>query len=398
MNVLVINTGSSSVKCSLLESATERALFDAHADWSLQPARLTLHRPGAATQEEPLPVTGHGAVVRHLLQVIAEREPDLIGPGAPVAAVGHRVVHGGPDFTQGVRITPDVIRRLKRLYDLAPLHNPVNVEGIEAAEQAWPKVPQVAVFDTAFHATMPPEAKTYAIPKAWTNDWGLRRYGFHGLSHQYCAGRAAEMLGRPSRGLRLVICHLGNGCSASAVRDGACQNTSMGFTPLEGLVMGTRSGSVDPGLLLYVLEHKGIDAAKLDGILNRESGLLGISGQTSDMRTIQEGAAGGDAECRLALDVFTHRLREVIGAMTASIGGVDALVFTAGVGENSAIVRREACRGLECLGLELDEAANESAKPDVDVARPTSRARILVIGTREDVSILRETVRVLADG
>jgi acetate kinase len=395
MKILVLNAGSSTVKFSLLESDGERLLFDGLADWSAQPARLEVRRPGAAPVSHPLTVEGHGQAVASILEHLTKGEPPLLASRREVAAVGHRVVHGGAVYTTSVRVTPEVKKRLAELTELAPLHVPVNLEGIGAAEAAWPGVPQVAVFDTAFHATISEAARTYAVPWSWSAHWGVRRYGFHGLSHSYCAGRAAQMMGRAPAGLRLVICHLGNGASLSAVRDGACVDTSMGFTPLEGLVMGTRSGSVDPGLLIYVLRHKGLSADGLDRALNRESGLLGVSGVSPDMRAVQEAARAGNPRARLALDVFVHRLRQTIGAMAATLGGVDGLVFTAGIGEHSAEVRAAACRGLEFLGVELDPAANEACKPDADVAAGGSRCRVLVIGTREDLEVMRETVRVL---
>lgn len=392
MKVLVLNAGSSSVKITLLESDGETVLLDGMADWSTNPARLTVRRPGAAPAESALPAEGHRAAARHLLEKLARDEADLL---AGVAAVGHRVVHGGPDFTAGVRIDENVKRRIGELSELAPLHNPVALEVIEVAEAAWPGVPHVAAFDTAFHATMPPAARTYPLPQTWTKNWGLRRYGFHGLSHSYCADRAARMLGRGSDGLRLVICHLGNGCSVTAVHNGKSVDTSMGFTPLEGLMMGTRSGSVDPGLLLYVLREKGVTPEDLDRVLNKESGLLGVSGVAADMRQVLQAAAGGNGDAKLALEVFAHRLRQVIGSMAVTLGGVDALVFTAGIGERSADVRASACEILGFLGLDLDAAANAACKPDADVAARGSRGRILVIATREDVTILREAVRVL---
>jgi acetate kinase len=310
-----------------------------------------------------------------------------------------------------VRIDETVRRTIADLAEMAPLHNPVNLEGIVAAEKAWPHVPQVAVFDTAFHATIPAEAHTYAVPYAWTAEWKLRRYGFHGLSHAYCADRAAKMLGRPltppsppsdggeggvrGAGLRLVICHLGNGCSVSAVRDGRSVDTSMGFTPLDGLVMGTRSGAVDPGLLVHVLRHKGLSADDLDRVLNRESGLLGVSGVTSDMRQLLDASRDGNERAKLAFDVFVHRLRQTIGAMAATLGGVDGLVFTAGIGENSPDVRVAAGVGLNCFGVEIDPTANATCRPDADIATPGAKCRVLVIATREDLTIVRETVRVL---
>jgi acetate kinase len=365
MKILVLNTGSSTVKFSLIESDGEQVLLDGHADWSGHPARLVIRRAGAEPAVSPLEKTGSSAAVAHILGQLGAESAD-------VAGVGHRVVHGGPVYTSSVRVTPEVKARLVRMTDLAPLHMPVNVEGIDAAEAAWPHAPQVAVFDPAFHATISEAARTYPIPYAWTHDWQLRRYGFHGLSHAYCADRAARLLGRPPAGLRLVICHLGNGCSMSAVRDGACVDTSMGFTPLEGLMMGTRSGSVDPSLLLYVLRHKGLTAEDLDRVLNRESGLLGVSGVSGDMRQVQEAADKGNARAALALDIYVHRLRKTIGAMAVTLGGMDALVFTAGVGEHAASIRAAACRGLECLGLVLDADANEKCRPDADVAAPSS--------------------------
>ncbi len=390
MNILVLNTGSSSVKFGLIASEEERVLLDGAADWTAKPAKLTLRHAGTEAVEAPLPAEGRGPAVAHVLTLLREEKR------MEVAAVGHRVVHGGSVYTSGVLVTPEVKRTLAGLSELAPLHNPVNLEGIEAAQKAWPDVPHVAVFDTAFHATLPEAARTYAVPWQWTQEWGLRRYGFHGLSHAYCSDRAAKMLGREPRGLRAIVCHLGAGCSASAVRDGVCVDTSMGFTPLDGLAMATRSGAVDPSILIHVLRHKGLTADDLERALNHESGLLGVSGVSGDMRQVHAAARGGDARARLALEVYAHRLRQTIGGFAATLGGVDALVFTAGVGEHDAEMRAAACRGLECMGLELDAAANAGAKPDADVASPRSRGRILVIATREDLTIVREVVRVLS--
>jgi acetate kinase len=392
VKILVLNAGSSTLKFSVYDTEGERVLGEGLADWSSQPARLTVRREGAAETRSELPVQHHEDAMGRVLDELLHGHAPLLGGIADLGAVGHRVVHGGERYTTAVRVTPAVKAAITELAELAPLHNPANLAGINAAEAALPNVPQVAAFDTAFHATLPPAARTYAIPWSWTTDWGLRRYGFHGLSHAYCAGRAAEMLGRPAS-LRLVICHLGNGCSASAVRDGVCVDTSMGFTPLEGLVMGTRSGSVDPGLLLYVLRHKGVSADDLDRVLNHESGLLGVSGVSSDMRQLL--AAANNERARLALDLFAHRVRQTVGAFTATLGGITALVFTAGIGEHAAPVRERVCAGLEALGLELDPAANAACRPDADVAAPGSRGRILVIATREDLMIVRDTVRVL---
>jgi acetate kinase len=395
MRILVLNAGSSSVKLNLIESDDETTLLEGMADWSARPAKLTIRRPGAAAVDSDLPVESHGQAAKHLLEKLSRNEAALL---SGVSAVGHRVVHGGPDYSTGVRIDSSVKQRIKQLCELAPLHNPVALEVIEAAESAWPNVPHVASFDTAFHTTMSAVARTYPLPEKWNDDWGLRRYGFHGLSHAYCADRAAHLLGRGSTGLRLVICHLGNGCSVCAVRDGQSVDTSMGFTPLEGLMMGTRSGTVDPGLLLYVLKQKGVTPDDLDRVLNKESGLKGISGGTGDVRAVQKQAESGDAKAVLALGIYCHRIRQTIGAMAATLGGVDALVFTAGVGEHSAIVRAAACADLGFLGLRLDAAANKTRQPDADIATADSPGRILVVATREDVTIVREAVRVLSQG
>jgi acetate kinase len=392
MKVLVLNAGSSTIKFSLLESAGEAVLLDGLADWSSRPAKLAIRRPGTRPVESTLTVEGHREAARHLLEKLAHDEADLLGG---VGAVGHRVVHGGPTYSAGVCVDAEVKRRIGELGELAPLHNPVAVEVIEAAETAWPGVPHIACFDTAFHSTLSPAARTYSLPRSWSAKWGLRRYGFHGLSNAYCADRAQRMLGRGPDGFRLINCHLGNGCSVTAVRDGKSVDTSMGFTPLEGLTMGTRSGSVDPGLLLYVLRSKGVTPDELDRVLNQESGLLGVSEIASDMRQVLESAALGNEDSSLAVNIFVHRLRQTIGAMAAVLGGVDALVFTAGIGENAAPVRAAACEGLAYLGLELDAAANAAGKPDADIAANRSPGRILIIATREDVTILREAVRVI---
>ncbi len=395
MKILVLNAGSSTLKFSLIEAETEQVLGEGLADWSSEPARLRIRRPGLPEARSELALRHHADAAGHVLRELTQGEPPLVRRLSEIDAVGHRVVHGGAIYTTGVRVTAAVKRTIGELAELAPLHNPANLEGIQAAETVLPDVPQVAVFDTAFHATLPEAARVYPVPYSWYADWGLRRFGFHGLSHAYCSARAAQLLGRPAASLKLVIAHLGNGCSMSAVRAGACVDTSMGFTPLDGLMMGTRSGSVDPGLLFDVQRRRGLSPEQLDMILNHESGLLGVSGVSGDIRQVQAAAAAGQARAQLALDVYVHRLRQTIGAMTATLGGLDALVFTAGVGENAVEIRRATCAGLEHLGLQLDAAANAACRPDADVAAPGSPGRILVIATREDLVIVRETRRVL---
>ena len=388
MKILVCNSGSSSLKFSLFEAQGEVMLAEGSIDWTTMPTRLFLRRQGHPDVREELALQEHREALARILEDLQA------GPSAPLQhlcdlhAVGHRIVHGGERYTTAVRITPEVERAIDELAELAPLHNPASLEGIRAVKHLLPRILQVAVFDTAFHANLPEAVRTYAVPWTWTQEWGLHRYGFHGFSHSYCATRAAEMLERSDS--RLVIAHLGNGASVSAVRNGICVDTSMGFTPLDGLVMGTRSGSVDPGLLLYVLRHKGLSVQELDDALNKESGLLGISGLSSDMRQIL-GASQDNPQARLALEVYVHRLLQTIAAMAASLGGVDGLVFTAGVGENAVEIRKRVCESLTYLGIELDLAANASRKPDSDVASAGSTARVLVIATREDLTIVRET-------
>jgi acetate kinase len=391
--ILVCNAGSSSLKFSLFDAEKELLLADGEIDWIRKPAQLVFRRTGQAESHQSLKLDKHGDAAARILDDLQAGSSPALDSLEDLRAVGHRVVHGGERYTCAVLITPEVKRTIEELTELAPLHNPASLAGITAVEQALPGVPQVAAFDTAFHSTLSEAARTYAVPRKWTRDWRIRRYGFHGLSHSYCAGRAAEMMGR--RNLRLVIAHLGHGASISAVRNGVCVDTSMGFTPLEGLVMGTRSGTVDPGVLVYALQRKGLDGDALDKALNHESGLLGLSGISSDMRQILS-ELPHNPDARLAVEVYVHRIRQTFGAMTATLGGVDALVFTAGVGERSQEIRKRVCENLDYLGLELDRSANEICKPDDDIATPASKARILIIATREDLTIIRETRRLVA--
>ncbi len=371
--ILVLNAGSSSLKVGLFDAASLAQVGQGAVDWS----------SGAADDQ-----TDHGVALRDLLAPY-----DL----APITAVGHRVVHGGTRYQTSVRIDATVKATISDLVALAPLHNPAALAGMAAAAALLPGVPQVAAFDTAFHSTLAPSAYLYGVPYVWYTAWGVRRFGFHGLSHAYCAGRAAELLGRPPADLRLVICHLGNGCSLAAVAAGRSVDTTMGFTPLDGVMMGTRSGAVDPGLLIHLLAHGYLDVPTLDHALNYEAGLKGIAGGSGDVREVLAARAAGDGLARLALDVYTARIRAGIGAMVAALGGLDALVFTAGVGEHAHEMRAEIVQPLAWLGATLDEAANSTVVADGDVAAPASRVRVLVLHTREDLMVARETRRVLAD-
>ena len=390
--ILVCNAGSSSLKFSLFDAENEGLLADGGVDWLTKPARLVFRGPDQPEIREELKLETHADAAARILDDLQTGPSPALRSLEDLRAVGHRVVHGGERFTSAVQITTEVKRAIEELAELAPLHNPASLDGINVVEQVLPNVPQVAVFDTAFHATLSEAVQTYPVPQKWTREWGIRRYGFHGLSHSYCASQAAKMIGR--RDSRLVIAHLGNGASVSAVRDGVCVDTSMGFTPMEGLMMGTRSGSVDPGILIYLLRQKGLNVTALDKALNYESGLLGVSGFSSDMRQVLS-ELPHNPDAGLAIDVYVHRIVKTVGAMAATLGGIDALVFTAGVGEGSPEIRQRVCEKLKYLGLELDPAANETCKPDADISLPASRARILVIATREDLTIMRETRRLV---
>jgi acetate kinase len=318
---------------------------------------------------------------------------ESLGPSAGIDVVGHRIVNGGKSFSQPERITPQVKSALAELAQAAPQHNQLEMAGIAAVEKVFgPKLSQVAVFDSAFHSTLPPAAYVYPGPAAWLEE-GIRRFGFHGISHRYVSRRAAHMLNRPVEDLKLITCHLGNGCSLAAVSGGRSIDTTMGFTPLEGLMMGTRSGSIDPGIIVYLMRRHGYSADDIDRILNRESGLKGLSG-SGEMREVVCAGDGGDEHARLALDVFVHRLSAGIGAMLASLGGLDALIFTGGIGENVPLVRERACRQFEFLGVHIDPALNAQG-PERDIATAESTRRVLIIRTEEDWEIARDCWRVL---
>jgi len=412
MKILALNSGASSQKSCLYELSPPfpidppAPLWEARMEWGFAggQAELRIRNAAGRSRTETLPIDFHAgpmpseirggqdrtAALERMLGGLWEGPAcQISGPGE-IAAVGHRVVHGGPDFRQPTRVTPEVIAAILHLAEFAPLHNRAEVEGIRLIERVLGNVPQVAVFDTAFHRRMPEAATVYPGPYAWTEE-GIQRYGFHGINHAYCSWRAAHMLGKEAASLRLITCHLGNGCSLAAVRGGRSIDTTMGFTPLDGLMMGSRSGSVDPGILIHLVRKHGYSAEDLDRILNRESGLIGLSGVSRDMREIVA-ARQANPRARLAFDVFLHRLRSSIGAMLASLGGLDALVFTAGIGENSPEVREGACEPFGFLGLQLDPARNRQTANgiDRDIAAENSTVRVLVIGAQEDWAIARE--------
>ncbi len=396
MGILVINAGSSSVKFALFRFDTlepeARGLLDLAAGHGS--AALTLQPREGDTVAKRLDVPDYHSAVVKALGVLDDI--GLCSPERPVRVIGHRLIHGGETIRRSVRIDRHIKQLIRQYTHLAPLHIPAGLEAIAATEKAFPHVPQVGLFDTAFFAHIPPAAYLYPVPYEWYEQWGIRRYGFHGTSHAYCTERAAEMLGRPAEQLRLVICHLGQGSSAAAVDAGVAVTNTMGFTPLEGFMMGTRSGTVDPGILLYVQRERGMSVEQLDETLHKRSGLLGVSGLSADFRELEDAAAAGHARARLALDVYAYRVKTMIGALVAVLGRLDALVFTGGIGENSDWLRGEACAGLGCLGIVLDPQRNAELSPDVDLATPESPARVLAIHTREDYMIAREAKRLAA--
>ena len=363
--VLVLNAGSSSLKWTLLDAGTEKVEDQNAESW---------HGEDDAGQ--------HVAAIERVLASIP-----------PVVAVGHRVVHGGSVFRESVIVDERVCQTIGDLADLAPLHNPAALAGIDAVTRARPDVPQVAAFDTAFHHTIPDAAALYAVPRSWTEQYKLRRYGFHGLSVSYALRRCQELLGRQPR--KLVVCHLGAGCSVTAVADGRSVDTSMGFTPLEGLIMATRSGSIDPGLLLYLLTRRGMPAQVLDTALNQRSGILGVSGISADFRIVLTQAEDGNVDAALAYQMFIHSLVRTVGAMVAVLGGLDALIFTGGIGEHSAPVRAAVAAALAYLTVLLDVEANEQRSDDADIAAHDAAVRVLVVTAREELPILADVRRLL---
>ena len=387
--VLVLNSGSSSVKFALIAAGTGERTLGGLADMVGTPeAVLRIQRP-AGDVTEPLPDSSRPAVIARILDRAA-------APGADLIGAGHRVVHGGDRFSDSVLVDDDVIAAIRSFAPLAPLQNPADLTGIEAIRAARPELPQVAVFDTAFHQTMPASAFRYAVPEEWYTRYGVRRYGFHGTSHRFVSERAAVLLGRPLGELRLVTAHLGNGCSAAAIRDGVSVDTTMGLTPLEGLVMGTRSGDIDPGVFAYLAGQTGCDAAELTEALNTRSGLLGLSGTSNDMRAIQDAAARGDERARLALDVFVHRLARAAAGLVTRLEWLDALVFTGGIGENSSLVRSLVLGRLGFLGLAEDPEANARHGRDTSgrISRPGT-VLALVVPTDEELLIARDTARLI---
>lgn len=394
MKILVFNGGSSSQKSCLydigetLPDSPPHPLWEGQIDWGISPAQIIIKTGGSKPMTLPAPRDRRQALEELIFTLIHGDQP-ILNSLNEIHRVGHRVVHGGSRYQQSTLITPQVEAEIERLIPLAPNHHPSHLEGIATVRQILGDIPQIAVFDTAFHAQIPDFLATYPIPYQWFEQ-GIRRYGFHGISHQYCAHRAVYLLRRESHELRIINCHLGNGASLAAIQNGISINTTMGFTPLEGLMMGTRCGSIDPSILIYLLKNQNVNIDELNTLLFHESGLKGIWGKSGDMREIIASWNGGDKRAGLALEMYIERLKSAIGSMAATLGGLDCLVFTAGVGENSAFVRERTCDGLRFLGIKLDRTLNENATWDSDIATPDSRVRILVIHTQEDWQIATE--------
>lgn len=397
MKVLVLNCGSSSIKYQLHDAATHAAPARGLVSRIGEDGAQIDAQTGDLKQSLQTAIPTHGRGLELILESLLDPQTGVVKDVSEVAAVGHRVVHGGSFFSAPALLTAEVIAKIEECAPLAPLHNPPILVGIREAIRILPDTPQVAVFDTAFHATIPARAHVYALPYGYYRDHGVRRYGFHGISFQSVSQRTNVLLGGRLSELKVVIAHLGNGASITAVDRGKSVDTSMGLTPLEGLVMGTRGGDLDPGVLLFMMRELGLSAGDVDRILNKESGVLGVSGVSNDMRDVLANAVTGDARCQLALDLYSYRVKKYVGAFAAAMGGLDALVFTAGVGENSPEIRAAACAGLSFLGIELDAESNARVRGmEGGINAKGSRVRVLVVPTDEERLIADETVSVVA--
>jgi acetate kinase len=397
MKVLVINCGSSSVKYQLIDTATDMALARGMVSRIGMSGSVLTHKPHDRPEVKvSAEILDHIVGIEYVVSILLSENHGVIEDRSEIEAIGHRVVHGGEKFTESVLITPELLVEIRNLIDLAPLHNPHNIRGINACQKTLPGVPMVAVFDTAFHHKMPSQAYIYGLPYVMYKRYGIRRYGFHGTSHKYVAEQASRMLGRPLEELKLITCHLGNGASVAAIDGGVSIDTSMGFTPLEGLLMGTRTGDLDPAIILHIMAREELTLHEANTLMNKHSGLAGISGISSDMREIIEAAGDNHANARIALDAYCYRLRKYIAAYAGALGGLNGLVFTAGIGENSPDVRRCSCLNLEFIGIKLDEAKNKQAiGTETDISTDDATVRTLVVPTNEELVIARDTRQIV---
>ncbi|MGO4952901.1 MULTISPECIES: acetate kinase [Paenibacillus] len=397
MKILVINAGSSSLKYQLYDMTDESVLAKGLVERIGMDSSILTHKPTNKEEyTEVSEILEHTTAIRKVLNSLTDAEHGVISSTSEIQAVGHRVVHGGEIFKQSAVVTPEAKSEIRRLFDLAPLHNPASMMGIKAAELNMPDVPQVVVFDTSFHQTMPEKAYMYAIPRVLYNKYKVRRYGAHGTSHDFVSKEAAKFLGRPLEDLKIITCHIGNGGSVTAVQGGLSVDTSMGMTPLEGLMMGTRSGDLDPAIVPYVMNKEELTVNEVNSMLNKHSGLLAISGISSDMREITEGMEKGEANSTLAFEMYEYRLRKYIGSYAAAMNGVDVIAFTAGVGENSIVLRKRVLEQLTFLGIELDESLNaiRSGEPR-RITTANSKVEVLIIPTNEELVIARDTFRLV---
>ncbi len=395
MKVLVINSGSSSVKYQLFNMDEEKMLVKGVVE-RIGIDNSFLEQETSEGEEVKIEedIADHSRGINLIMDTLLDDEIGLLNSMDEISAVGHRVVHGGEEFASSVEITDDVIDTMEDVSDLAPLHNPPNLAGIKVCQELMPDTPQVGVFDTSFHQSMPRHAYIYALPYEYYEKYGIRRYGFHGTSHRFVSEKAAEMLDKDFDELNIITCHLGNGASVAAVKNGESVDTSMGLTPLEGLVMGTRCGDLDPAIVPFLQKKEGLSPDEIDDIMNKESGLLGISGVSNDSRDIEEAAADGNERAKLAREVFSYRVKKYIGAYAAAMGGVDAVVFTAGIGENAIDLRNKILSGLDFLGLELDEHANQVRGEKAEITTSDSQVKAFVIPTNEELVIAQDTARI----
>ncbi len=403
MKILVINAGSSSLKYQLIDMENEQVIAKGLVERIGIEGSNLVHKKDGREFKIEAPMSNHVDAMGYVIKALTDPEHGAIKSMDEIGAVGHRVLLGGEEYTQSTIINDEVKAVIRKYIPLGPLHNPANLQGIEACEKVMPSTPQVAVFDTGFHQTMPKKAYLYALPMKYYRDLKVRRYGFHGTSHRFVSARCCELLGK-TEGTKIIVCHLGNGSSLSAVVDGKCVDTSMGLTPLQGVVMGTRSGDVDPACLQYIMNNtKNDDGTPITidqmlNILNKKSGLLGLSEKSSDMRDVMKAAAEGDEQCALTIDIWAYSIRKYIGAYVAAMGGLDALVFTAGVGENNDVLREKICEGLDWMGIKIDHEKDKGKRTECEVSAADSRVKIFVIPTNEELAIARDTLALVTPG
>ena len=394
MNILVINCGSSSLKFQLIDSETEKCIAKGLCERiGIEGSQITYQPAGGEKEVTVSPMPTHTQAIQMVLDALTNKKSGVIASLAEVGAVGHRVVHGGEKFTSSTVITDEAMKAIEECNDLAPLHNPANLIGIRACQELMPNVPMVAVFDTAFHQTMPEEAYLYGLPYEYYEKYKVRRYGFHGTSHSFVSKRAAEVAGKPYEDLKIIVCHLGNGASLSAVKNGKSVDTSMGLTPLEGLIMGTRSGDMDPAIMEFIAHKEGKNIDEIMTVLNKKSGVYGLSNNlSSDFRDLEDGYNRGDEHCIRTMNTYCYRVAKYIGSYVAAMNGVDVICFTAGIGENAPLVRSLVCEHLGFLGVSIDEDANHKRGEEIAISTPDSKTTVMVIPTNEELAIARETV------